>query len=183
MTPEEMEKLAKELARLSGEDLEELLASLENAAGLSALAGMVAAAKAEASGAGGGGESEDEALAALERLSQDWGAGIQPAMGPGLGPTGMPGAGGEATRAPDAGEPERDDRVKGKLDPKGRLDPASKFRGLPKPGDAEEVFHETVLRAAQDAEEGLGRDPLPAAARPFVKRYFDALKGGAGEGK
>ncbi len=115
------------------------------------------------------GESPETQEAALKELMR------RLAAGGGLGPNEARGQRGEAPRGPDDGRDLDDERLRGKLDPKGNLGQKVPFKGIPRFEEAKAEFFETLGRAASDAEESLGRDELPARSREFVRRYFDSL--------
>lgn len=110
---------------------------------------------------------ESELRALLQRLGRGNG---------GMGPNRGQGEGGNAEKGPDDGRPDDPTKVDGRLDPKGNMGRSVRFKGVPRENEAREEFKQAVENAVKDAEESLEQDEVPPDARPYVKRYFEALK-------
>ena len=83
------------------------------------------------------------------------------------------GQGGEAPFADiDAGT--QIDRVRGRLDPKGRIS-VTTFQGLPRPGQMSTEFRREVQRARADAQAPLESEVIPRRYRDGIQKYFDGL--------
>ena len=152
------------MAKITPQDMQEMLEALQTMEAGQAIQKMIEIAKAAMAG-----ESQSTQQAALRELMR------RLASGGGLGPNEGRAQGGEAPRGPDDGRDMDDERLRGKLDPKGNLGQKIPFKGIPRFEEAKAQFHETIGRAVDDAEESLGRDELPARSREFVRRYFDSL--------
>lgn len=141
-----------------------MLDALQSMEAGQALQKMIDIAKAAMAG-----ESQRTQQAALKELMRRLASAGK------LGPTPGPGRGGQAPRGPDDGRAANDERLRGKLDPQGNLGQKIPFKGIPRFEEAKALFHATIGRAVDDAEESLGRDELPARSRDFVRRYFESL--------
>ena len=84
------------------------------------------------------------------------------------------GAGGDAQFA-DIENQIKDERVRGKLDPKGRIT-VTTFRGLPRPGQVTTEFREELARAREDAQAPLSTEQIPRRYRDRIRDYFDRLQ-------
>lgn len=129
-------------------------------------------------GIGGNGMSPEESeqleaqmRAMIQRLQRgkNGGGGEQ---GPNCGQA----EGGKGEKGKDDGRPDDPSKVKGNVDPRGNMGKGVRFKGVPRENDAKAEFKEAVTSAAKDAEEGVEEDNVPPEARPYVKRYFEALK-------
>jgi hypothetical protein len=173
-TPEEFASAAEALRGMKPQDLDRLLRGLQELEALDVLEGLLA----EATQCMGGGEPKllgSRLQGCLARLSAG-GSMRSPTAGPKLGDGPGRASGGIGERGDGDGPGETPERVAGRLDPRGRLGKPVPFRGLPGPASPQADFDRAIGRAADDAQEALGRDRLPPDARPFVRRYFESLK-------
>lgn len=152
-TPEDLKKLADLMKSLSVEDLQRVLDALREMEALQALQDL---AQAAASGA---------PLPSLESLLQGLGSG----MGPGRG-TGAP-----RPKSETAKTEEKTERLRGRVDPEGQVIRRQRFRGLPRKVSTKEELNR-LAKLVEGAEEGVIRRRLSPSARPWVKRYFEALR-------
>ncbi len=176
---DELKELLDQLGSLSADELERMLKALREADVLEAALRAVGECRGGCSG-GSGALSDAELSAMLRRIGagRSGGAGTGRGAnepGPGMGGAGT-GAGGQARRGTDDGRGEDPERVRGRIDPTGKLGRAVPFQGVPNPAEAKREFDETIGRAAAAAEEGLGKDLIPPDARAYVRRYFEALR-------
>jgi hypothetical protein len=183
LKPEDLEQAAEGMGGLSEEQLQQILDALQEAESLEELAQMLEGAKGRMAGKGKGGqgEGEGEGMGAgeAEQLEAQLRAMIQRLQrgaGGGPGPNRGQGEGGEANKGPDDGRPDDTTKVNGKLDPKGNMGRSTRFKGVPRESESKSEFKQAVNSAIKDAEESLEQDEVPPDARPFVKRYFEALK-------
>ena len=68
------------------------------------------------------------------------------------------------------------DRVRGPIDPRGRIT-VTTFRGLPKPGDPSPEARAILERARADAQAPLDQEVIPRRYRVGIREYFDGLGG------
>lgn len=167
----ELQDLLGQLGAMSDAEFERLLELLQELQAAGVLQSMIAQCRSGCSG-GPGDPGGGELAAQLRRLAEQ---STRPSPG-GQGPLAGPGRGGAAARADDDGRGEEPARVPGRVDPRGDLGPRVPFKGIPLQHDAVLEFDATVGQAAAAAEEGLARDLLPPDAKPFVRRYFEALQ-------
>ena len=173
MSAEELEKLLERLEKLTDEELEKLIEAMNSACAGTSLGEMISHCKSEIGGSFGKmGDAEiGQMLSSLSKL-MGRSSGQKNQMGNRPGQA----AGGEAPLGPDGEYGDEEHRVRGKLDPTGQLGRRVPFQGIPQEKDAKLELDAAIDRAAAAAEEGMGRDLLPPDAKPYVRRYFDALK-------
>lgn len=152
-TPEELQRLAKLMKDLSVDDLQRILDTLRELEALQALENL---ADAAASGA---------PLPSLESLLQ----GISSGMGPGMG------SGAPRPKAETANTEAKTEHLRGSLDPEGQVIRRQRFRGLPRTATSKEEL-DRLAKLVEGAQEGVIRRGLSPSARPWVKRYFEALR-------
>ncbi len=68
----------------------------------------------------------------------------------------------------------RPDKVRGPIDPSGRIT-VTTFRGLPKPGDPGPEARALIERARADAQAPLESEVIPRRYRDGIRDYFDGL--------
>ena len=182
LKPEDLEQAANALGGLSEEQLQQILDALQQAESLEELAELLEGAKGRMAGNGKGeGEGEGQGMSAeererLEAQLRSMIQRLQRGAGGQAGPNEGRGEGGNVNKGPDDGRPDDPSKVSGKLDPKGNMGRSIRFKGVPRENDSKAEFKEAVDSAVKDAEESLEQDEVPPDARPFVKRYFEALK-------
>lgn len=179
LTSEQLEELLRDLENLSAEDLEALLDALQECESLGALDDMLSECKGGLQGKKTGKRSAS-LQALLARLSRA--AGRVPGQGE---PGRTPGVGrGGRTGREDTSDPNtQDERIPGRVDPTGQLGPRVPFRGIPRANEAHETYTGLLRRAIDAAESSLDREEIPAAVRPYVRRYFESLKHDSEKGK
>jgi hypothetical protein len=185
LTEEQLREVAEFLEKMSDDDRKKLMDEMREGAAMEDLETLVEAARREAGGEPGN-MSNEEMAEALQRLSRMGGKGDKPGDGDGESTDGQQsgqGGQGQADRAGDSshpGDPDAKDRehVPGQVDPKGDLGQRVDFKGIPKEKESKAEFDGAVKRAASAAEESIGKDRIAPAARPYVRRYFEALKKG-----
>ena len=176
MDPRDLEQAAQGLDALSEKELQALLDELQQLEALEALGmeledckGGMGEGLGQGLGLGQGRNAAARMRALRQRLSRSLGQG-------GMGPEGGLGQGGQAERGPDDGRPDERSRVRGKLDPTGRMGKGTPFKGIPRETEARAEFKETVRAAVHEAEQSMAQDNVPPDAAPYVRRYFEALK-------
>lgn len=153
--------------------MQQILDALQEAESLESLAQMLEDAKGRMSeGEGMTPQEIERAKAQLRAMIQrlERGAGGSPGNSRGRG------EGGNIKKGPDDGREGTPTKIDGQLDPTGNMGRSIKFKGVPRANESREKFKKVVANAVKDAEESLERDAIPADAKPFVKRYFEALK-------
>ena len=85
------------------------------------------------------------------------------------------GRGGVAPRGSGDGVRWSDVKVKGRVHP-GEVLASVKVKGVPKTGEASVKYAEVYAAYKRQAEESLGKDPVPLGYREYVKDYFDEIE-------
>lgn len=170
----DLEGMAQQLAAIDAAALQKILESLQGIESLEALQAMLSACRGGMCSGGSQGSGISGLIARLGRGGTSNGSQV----GPKASNDGGRGraSGGQSRRGDAAGAKESPERVRGRLDPRGRLGPRVPFTGIPKEEEAKQAFDSTVGRAVDAAEEALGHDRFSPDAKPYVRRYFEALK-------
>ncbi len=158
-TPEELKKLAELMKSLSTEDLRRILEALRELEALHALQNLAQSA------------ARGNSMPSLDRLLQGFGQGPDAGIG----------SGAPRPKAETANTQTKSERLHGQIDPEGRVIRRRRFRGLPRTVSSKEEL-DRLAELVEGAQEGLIRRGLPPSARPWVKKYFEALRAASRDG-